>query len=246
MALGPVRYVGRLGINSSGGSKVFYDATFTGFTVETGVVNFDGSGQLTLRKDGIGEAPGVQLSADGRLLLAYDILYNTDGSGALQISTLLNYLTPGRPVMNSAATRFVYTFVPPGTYSQGLSQMASAEINPAGLGAAPVILNPTLSQAYAVVGGVTPGTVSVTLSPSDHVMAVNYAIVHDGLVEDPVNGDIFLTGNNGTFTNNNVIARANTPAGERLLRLFGMVSDAAGLRHGTLVDVAPFAVVTQP
>src|SRR5207249_2996661 len=157
IALGPVRYVGRLGI-SAGGSKVFYDATFSGFTVETGVVNFDGSGQLTLRRDGIGEAPGAQLSADGRLLLAYDILYNTDGSGALQLSTLLNSLTPGRPVMNATATRFVYSFVPPGTYSQGLSQLASAEISPSSLGAAPVILNPSVNPAYAVAGGSVRGT----------------------------------------------------------------------------------------
>lgn len=254
IVLGPVRYVGRVGI-SSNASKVFYDATLSGFTVETGVVNFDGTGQLALRHDGIGETPGVQLTADGARLLAYDLLYNTDGSGALQISAPLNSLTPGSPVMNSTATRFVYSFVAPGTYSQGLTQLASAEINPANLGSAPLLLNPSVNPAYAVAGGSVQGTVSVGVSPADHVIGVNYSIVRDGLLEDLVNGDIFLNdagtsgdkvAGDGIFTSNNVVAKYNSPPGPRLLRLFAQVTDAAGLRHGTLIDLSPFAVVLQP
>ena len=218
-------------------------------------MKFDGTGQLALRHDGIGETPGVQLSADGSLLLAYDTLYNTDGSGALQLSSPLNALTPGRPLMNSAATRFVYSFVPPGTYSQGLSQLASAEINPTNLGSAPAILNPTVNPAYAVAGGSVQGTVTAAVSPMDHVIGMNYAILRDGLVEDLVNGDIFLVDNgssgdkvagDGIFTSNNVIAKWNAPAGPRLLRLFAQVSDSGGMRHGTLVDLTPFSVVLQP
>jgi len=234
---------------------VFYDAYPSGFIVETGVVNFDGTGQLALRHDGLGEAPGVQLTADGSRLLAYDLLYNTDGSGALQLSTLLNSLTPGRPIMNSTATRFVYSFVVPGTYSQGLTQLASAEINPTSFGSAPVLVNPSVDPAYAVAGGGKQGTVTTGVSPADHVLGVNYAILRDGLVEDPVNGVIFLKDDgtsgdklagDGIFTCNNVIAKSTSPAGPRLLRLFAEVSDAAGLRHGTLVDLSPFSVVLQP
>jgi hypothetical protein len=151
MILGPVRYVGNLGI-SEDGTTVFYDATFSGFAVETGTVGFGGSGKRALRVDGIGEAPGTTLSADGSLLLAYDILYNTDGSGALQLSAPLNSLTPGHPIMNPSATRFVYNFVVPGTYSQGLSQLATAEINPKSLGAAPVVQSAAVNPAYAVAG----------------------------------------------------------------------------------------------
>ena len=241
--LGPVRYVGDLGI-SADGSKVFYDATFTGFSVETGTVNFDGSGQLSLRVDGIGEKPGTMLSADGSLLLAYDILYNTDGSGALQLSAPLNPLTPGHPIMNPSASRFVYNFVVPGTYSQGLTQLATAELDPGSLGAAPAILSPTVKPPYAVAGGATLGTVSAQVSPSDRVLGVNYSIVNNGLVEDLVNGDIFLTASaNGLFSSSNVQAKASSPPGPRLLRLFAQVSDSAGLRHGTIIDLTPFAVV---
>jgi uncharacterized protein (TIGR03437 family) len=254
LVLGPVRSVARLGI-SSNALKVFYDAYPSGFTVETGVINFDGSNQLVLRHDGLGGTPGVQLTADGSRLLAYDLLYNTDGSGALQLSAPLNPLTPGSPFMNSTATRFVYTFVYPGTYSQGLTQLASAEINPTNFGSAPVLVNPSVNPAYAVAGGSKQGTVTVGVSPADHVLGVNYSILRDGLIEDPVNGDIFLkddgtsgdkVAGDGIFTLNNVIAKSTSSPGPRLLRLFAEVSDAAGLLHGTLIDLSPFAVVSQP
>ena len=160
------------------------------------MIDFDGTNRLALSHDGLGETPGVQLSADGSLLLAYNILYNTDGSGALQLSTLLNDLTPGQPVMDVTATRFVYPFVVPGTYSQGLSQLATAEIDPTSLGAAPAISSPTINPDYAVAGGAVQGTVTAGVntgtSPHDHVLGVNYALVRDGQVEDPVNGVIFL------------------------------------------------------
>jgi hypothetical protein len=252
--IGPVPYVGHLGI-SADGAKVLYDAVFSGSIVETGVVNFDGTGKLALRHDGLGEYPGVQLSADGRLLLAYDILYNTDGSGALQLSTPLNALTPGRPIMNRTANRFVYSFVFPGTYSQGLRQLVTAEINPVSLGAAPSLVNPSVNPAYAVAGGAVRGTVTAAVGTEGRIIGVSYAILRDGLVEDLVNGDIFLmddgtwgdkAAGDGTYTCNNVMARSTAPAGPRLLRLFAQTADAAGQRHGTLVDITPFTVVLQP
>jgi hypothetical protein len=157
--------------------------------------------------------------------------------------------------MNGAATRFVYSFVPPGTYSQGLTQLATAEIDPAGLGSAPAVINPAVTPAYAVAGGSVRGTVSTGVSPFDHVIGVNYSIICNGLLEELVNGDIFLVDNatagdkvagDGTFTLNNVIAKSSATPGARLLRLFAQVSDAAGLRHGTLVDLTPFSVVLPP
>jgi uncharacterized protein (TIGR03437 family) len=254
MILGPVPYVGNVGI-SEDGSKVLYVITGRDFVVETGVVNFDGTGRLALRKDGLGETPGLALSADGILLLAYDILYNTDGSGALQLSAPLNDLKPGNPLMDATATHFVYPFVVPGTFSQGLAQLATMEMDPTNLGAAPAIQNPALSPDYAVAGGSAPGTVTAEVSPHDHVLAVNYSLVNAGLVEDPVNGDIFLKDDgssgdqkagDGVYTNNSVIAQYNAPVGPRLLRLFGEVTDSAGLRHATQVDITPFSVVSQP
>jgi uncharacterized protein (TIGR03437 family) len=254
MILGPVPYLNHLGI-STDGSKVLYDYTSSDFVVETGVIDFDGTNRLALRHDGLGVTPGVQLSADGSLLLANDILYNTDGSGTLQLSTLMNDLAPGNPLMDVTATHFVYPFVIPGTYSQGLSQLATAEINPKSLGAAPAISNPAINPDYAVAGGAVQGTVTAAVSPHDHVLGVNYALVQDGLVEDPVNGVIFLVDDgtsgdqvtgDGIFTCNNVIAQADAPAGPRLFRLFAEVTDAAGLRHGTLIDMTPFSVVLTP
>jgi hypothetical protein len=86
-------------------------------------------------------------------LLAFDILYGTDGTSPLQLAIPYNTLMPGSPVMNATATRFVYPFVIPGTYSQGLAQLASLEINPASLGAAPSIVSPMIGPAYVAAGG---------------------------------------------------------------------------------------------
>jgi hypothetical protein len=181
------------------------------------------------------------------------MLYNTDGSGALQISTTFNSLTPGSPVMNSTAKRFVYPFVFPGTYSQGLTQLASLEINPASLGAAPAIVNPSVNPGYVTPGG-AGATVTAGVTTANRVIGVSYAIVRDGLVEDPVNGVVFLaddgtsgdvTAGDGIFTCNSVIVSATATSGPRLLRLFAQVSDAAGMRHATMVDVTPFSVISQ-
>jgi uncharacterized protein (TIGR03437 family) len=248
--LGPVPYVEHLAMSEDSAKTLYdiYDRTW----VETGVINFDGSGRLVLRKDGIGNRPGVQLTADGTQALAFDILYNTDGSGALQLSTTFNSLTPGSPVMNAAASRFVYSFVAPGTYSQGLTQLASAEINPAGLGLAPSILSPSVNPGYVVPNDTSKATATARVSTTNRVIGVSYAIVRDGLIDPPHDGDAFLlddgsngdqTAGDGVFTSGNVHAPSGSLEGPRLLRLFGQVMDAAGKRHGTLIDVAPFSVV---
>jgi hypothetical protein len=92
------------------------------------------------------------------------------------------------------------------------------------------------------------------VTTANRVIGVSYAIVRDGLVEDPVNGVVFLaddgtsgdvTAGDGIFTCNSVIVSATAMSGPRLLRLFAQVSDAAGMRHATMVDVTPFSVISQ-
>lgn len=253
LVVGPVPYVQKVAI-SRDGRKVLYNATVSGSMVDTGAVNFDGTGRVRLRQDGLGNAPAVSLTADGSVLLAYDILYNTDGSGALQLGTLLNAFTlgssaSGSAVMNLAGTRFVYSWVPPKTYAQGFSQMVTAEINPGHLGSAPSFANISTNPNYAVAGGNPLSTVTASVSPYDRVLGVNYALVRDGLVEDPVTGNIELgpiPSTNGIFSAQNVEAKARAPVGPRLLRLFAWVKDAGGAWHGTLIDVTPYSVVLEP
>jgi uncharacterized protein (TIGR03437 family) len=253
LVLGPVPYVHHLAI-SSDGLRVLYDATISGSLVDTGAVNFDGTNRVRLRQDGLGNAPGVQLTADGSLLLANDILYNSDGSGALQLGTLLNWFTLGSPssgsaVMNLAGTRFVYSWVPPKTYSQGFSQLVTAEINPGNLGSAPSFANISANPNYAVAGGSPLSTVTASVSPFDRVLGVNYALVRSGLVEDSVTADIGLgpiPSTNGIFSAKNVEAQSKAPVGPRLLRLFAWVKDAGAMWHGTLIDLTPYSVVLQP
>jgi hypothetical protein len=252
-ALDPVNSVEHLAM-SANALKVLYDI-WDGHVVETGVVNFDGTGRLPLRTDGLGNSPGVQLTADGSQALAFDILYNTDGSGALQLSTTFNPLTPGSPVMNGAGTRFVYPFVVPGTYSQGLAQLASAEINPLNPGASPAIANPIVTPAYVMPDDLSKATASAQVSTVNHLLQVSYATARNGLIEYPPTADVALFDNatngdtvagDGTFTTNLVQAPYKSATGPRTLRLFAQVQDAAGIRHGTLVEVAPFFVLSQP
>ncbi|HLK50487.1 MAG TPA: choice-of-anchor D domain-containing protein, partial [Bryobacteraceae bacterium] len=253
LILGPVPYVYRLAI-SSDGTKVLYDARVSGSLVDTGAVNFDGTNRVRLRQDGIGNTPGVQLTADGSQLLAYDILYNTDGSAALQLGTLLNWFTMASPasgsaVMNQAGTRFVYSWIPPKTFSQGFSQLVTAEINPGNLGSAPAVSNISTTPHYAVAGGNPLSTVTASVTPYDRILGVNYALVRSGLVEDSVTADIGLgpiPSANGVFSAKNVEAQSKAPVGPRLLRLFAWVKDAGGAWHGTLIDLTPYSVVLTP
>lgn len=253
LVLGPVPYVHHLAI-SSDGSKVLYDATVSGSLVDTGSVNFDGTNRIRLRQDGLGSAPGVQLTSDGSVLLANDILYNTDGSGALELGSLLDGFTlhsssSGSAVMNQAGTRFVYSWVPPRTYSQGFSQLVTAEINPGNLGSAPSFANISTNPNYAVAGGNPLSTVTASVSPYDRILGVNYALVRNGLLEDSVTGNIGLgpiPSTNGIFTAQNVEAQSRAPVGPRLLRLFAWGRDAGGAWHGTLIDLTPYSVVLQP
>jgi hypothetical protein len=93
-------------------------------------------------------------------------------------------------------------------------------------------------------------TPSAGISTANKVIGVDYAIVLNGLAEDPVNGDVFLADNgkqgdktagDGIYTTNNVIASVRAAAGPRLLRVLAQVSDGAGMRHATLVDLSPFS-----
>ncbi len=253
LVLGPVPYVHRLAI-SSDGTKVLYSATISGSLIDTGSVNFDGTNRIRLRQDGLGSASGVTLTSDGSALLASDILYNTDGSAALQLGTLLNWFTLGSPssgsaVMNQAGTRFAYSWVPPKTYSQGFSQLVTAEINPGNLGSAPTISNISVNPAYAVAGGNPLSTVTASVSPFDRILGVNYALVRSGLVEDSVTADIGLgpiPSTNGIVSAKNVEAQSKAPVGPRLLRLFAWGKDAGGIWHGTLIDLTPYWVVLEP
>jgi hypothetical protein len=246
--------VKHLGI-SADGSKILYSTSPSGALVdEIGVAGFDGSGRRVLRNDGSPSAENplgaaIQLTADGSLLLAYDMLYSTDGSGVLQLSTTSNSLTPGRPVMNATATRFVYAFVFPGTYSQGLTQLASLEINPLSLGSAPVIVNPSVNPPYVISNGSFKATATAGVTTSSRVLGVSYALVREGRVERPYNGDVFLVDDrtwgdqvaaDGVYTSNAVRSATESAVGPRLLRLFAQIVDGAGKRHATLVDLAPF------
>ena len=118
-------YVANLGI-SGDGSKVFYEVATNAGPWELGVLNWDGSGKRVL-DSGVGggntASEVVQLTHDGSKLSygSLDRLYNTDGSGVLQLAATGPLLDNDPPLMvgnwglyrssmNRDATRFLFTF----------------------------------------------------------------------------------------------------------------------------------------
>ena len=107
---------------SGDGSKVFRYNNFSAIgTVEVDVYNFDGTGQVNLHVGGFSSSlpEHVELSPDGSKLLygSTGILYNTDGSGAVQIPTETGGNDPlaggsgpglGGATMDASATHFLY------------------------------------------------------------------------------------------------------------------------------------------
>ena len=129
---------------------------------ELGVFNWDGSGKRVL-DNGVGGANTagevVQLTYDGSKLNygSLDRLYNTDGSGVLQLAATGPTLNGDPPLMvgnwglyrssmNRDATRFLFTF-DNNTWVGGVKQpeqLGILELNPVSLGQAPDLTEPEI------------------------------------------------------------------------------------------------------
>ena len=158
--------VGNLGI-SGDGKVAFYEVTSNW---ELGVFNWDGSGKRVLAI-GVGGANTagevVQLTYDGSKLNygSLNRLYNTDGSGVLQLATTGPTLNGDPPLMvgnwglyrscmNHDATRFLFTF-DNNTWVNGTKapeQLGILEVNPVNLGQSPNLADPEIVPPYLVIG----------------------------------------------------------------------------------------------
>lgn len=266
--------VTNLGI-SGDGARVLYQGALNpccSSPIELGVFNWDGSGQRVL--DTMGgwngtEGEVVQLSYDGSKLNhgSRNRLYNTDGSGVLQLAAYGATLTGDLPLMVGSgdggfqrssmsrdATRFLFFFNL--GYVDGAptpSQLGLLELNPASLGQAPALADPKIAPSYVLIGD-SKTSISVRMNTANTHVRTNSVALRNGvevnqnvvsqvvLYDDGSSGD--ATAGDGRFTNNTVGASASAPLGPHIVRVKTEVRAADGRRHATALDVARLDVVT--
>jgi hypothetical protein len=242
---------------SGDGSKVFYDISVPSAPNDAGVINFDGSGRTVLaRSDSFGYPASddpMQISADGSQLLmgTSSVLIDTTTGAKLQLAARGGWFSSDpapllydgmfRATMNSTATRFLYI----AGDNNGVRQLATLDIDPDNLGAAPSLDNLSIDPSAIVAGG-APAMVSATVSTTNTLIRVSNAVLREGLDDGLVNHAVMLDDGTGVFSSNQISAYSNAVPGPRTVRVKAEVRDSAGFRHATAVEFDPFEVVAPP
>jgi hypothetical protein len=249
---------------SGDGSTVFYDfASTSGLPFQVAVNNFDGTLETVVSDHPfpngyLGSDDPLQISEDGSQLLmgSSGVRIDTTSGKALQLAARgWSSLDPAdlvmdtmyRATMNSTATRFLYI----AGYRNGALQLATLDLDPADLGAAPRLDNFSINPpAIAADGGVTTATVSATVGTPYSLLRVGYVVLNDGLFDNSVTSDVMLdVGQSSVYSNNRVSAGTNAVPGPRTVRVTAEVNelaDRSGLRHATAVEFDPFWVDPAP
>ena len=260
--------IGNLGI-SGDGAVAFYEVMTNPW--ELGVFNWDGSGKRALAT-GLGGANTagevVQLTTDGSKLNygSLNRLYNTDGSGVVQLAATGPTLTDDPPLMvgnwgfyrssmSRDGTRFLFTF-DNNTWAGGTlapEQLGLLELNPSNLGQAPNLAEPQIAPPYLVVGDGSTTTVSVRMTTANTHLRTNAVPMRNGieesnfvnagvLVDDGSNGD--PVPNDGRFANGLIRANNGATLGPYTVRMKTEVRATDGRRHATALDVAQLEIAT--
>jgi hypothetical protein len=176
------------------------------------------------------------------------VMYSTDGSTRFQTDgSHAGYGGPATldtvylATMNASATRLLYS---------NNGQLATADINPSSLGAAPSLTNPTLTPDYILTGQRSKAIVTARLGSSGKLNRVEANTFRNGyydypntnggfLADDGTGGDV--TAKDGIYTFNNMSEYNSGSAPSPLVvRIYADVTASDGLRHATDIDVAPF------
>jgi hypothetical protein len=258
-ASGGFKLVNKIGLSGDGRLVAFHVYVDNGM-IELGVIGFDGTGR---RKLGV-EPPDQLAGCSGSLRLTDDasklyvsepsFLYDTDGSGVMQLSTAAFRPPGGAPVqdgtpngwMNAAGSRFVYHVVD----DANIAQLMLLEINPASLGAAPMLSAPTFTPKMGTAQLISTAlsTVAAAGAGLSRVAVVFYAngrpdvidrgpgqIFNDkGLAGDAVAGD-------GIFSGRGFDAFNPPKPGPRTVR-FTAESKSDGRRHATVLEAGTVTV----
>jgi hypothetical protein len=254
---------------SGDGTRVFYQGARNpccSSPQELGVFNWDGSGRRVL--DTFGgwngtEGEVAQLSYDGSKLNlgSYNRLYNTDGSGVLQLAAYGATLAGDPPLMvgmgdggfprssmSRDATRFLFTFNL--GYEGGAStptQLGLLELNPANLGQSPSLTDPQIAPPYLVRGDGSTTSFSVRMNTASTHVRTNSVVFRNGVEVNTniIDQAVLYDAGDGRFTNNTIRANSAAQIGPHTVRMKTEVRAADGRRHATALDVAQLDVVTQ-
>jgi Tol biopolymer transport system component len=276
--LGPTStFVQANAVSGDGTTLAYVTLDFGTGLQQAGVLGFDGGGQRILT-DSTSLHPGtganlpsgerIQLSQDGsRLLLgSTGLLYDTTTGDVLALGIgTPGFSTDPAPLvidglslatMDAAATRALYLFQ---AYPEPY-QLVRVDLNPADLGGAPAITDPSLTPAYLLTEGRSTATVSARVSTTHPLVRVSSRVLREGVPDDntrtdpllddgagtadAVSGDV--TANDGFFTSNGIYTDCCAEVGPRMVRIKAEVQAADGLRHATAIDVSPFQVATDP
>lgn len=262
LLVGPLADVPRVAISGNGATVLALE-----MPVQRGpagseyvVRDFAGEGRRVIATEaetGIRYERGVQLSPDGRLALlgSGGILIRTDTGERIDLAVgcggfglmgdELNRLT-----MSADGRRFLYV-------TNQAGPLALLELNPASLPAgAPVIADPLITPATVGAGDDSKSTltarIQVTGTPS-----ICVATLRNGLWDQtaPVGayGTLWDNGNteygdvtagDGIYTNNQLYALKDAPAGPRTVRVKVESQSTDKARVGVIVDLEPFGVMS--
>jgi hypothetical protein len=254
------QYVPHVAI-SGDGATVAYDVVppeTHGDNNEISVDAFEGGAPRLLAETTYsGWSDPMRLTPDGsKLLLSPNSLLFDTASGEVR---QLSIITPGadsytavvidglpRATMNAEATRFLYV--------KFREQLATLELDPAELGAAPTITDLTVDPDEIPLDYAAAATASAAVAADGELVAVGVVALRNGqydvniargvLHDDGLNGDV--TANDGVFTNNflaHVMSEArDDDTGPRVLRVQAEVVTADGFHHATAVEFGPLTV----
>jgi hypothetical protein len=231
-------------ISADGGTVAYSGAPQAGAISELAVVRFDGTAGQTLAI-GFGHF-AVQLSNDGSAVFAgglgNGLLFRSDGSRLVELFAPLvgnaSQLASENPAANRASmsgdgNRFLFT----APSASGSVQFALAEINPASLGAAPSIVNPTVDPpSVPGDGSGYRATITAGITAAAPVIATVQAFLQ-GLPDQA--GSIMSDTGGGPWAGS--IFFSTTASGARELRVKAEIQ-VDGRRHATAIDFGGFAV----
>ena len=270
---GPFGWVKNVAV-SGDGSTVAYDIIPPdNGNNEVGLVDFGGGDAETLATTtGSSFDDILHLSEDGSSLLLTPTSYLIDtASGDMR---QLAVLTPGgaghtdlltdgmvRASMNADATRFVYVMrsIRCADCANQHEQLATLDIGPSDLGAAPVLTDATIDPEEIANDSVDVATASVAVETEGTGIATGVVALLDGLydvnvaygailVDDGVTPD--ASANDDVFTNGAIryslsVTRPDD-TGPRTLRYQAEIETPDGLRHATALDAGTLTVVANP
>ena len=270
---GPFSWVKNVAISGDGSTVAFDIVPLDNGDNDVGLVDFaGGDSQVLATATGSSFDDILHLSEDGSKLLLTPLSYLVDT--ATGDRRQLAVVTPGgsshsellgegmvRASMSADATRFVYVmrYIRCADCANQHEQLATLEIGPADLGAAPVLTDATIDPDEIATDSVSVATASVAIESEGMAIAAGVVALRDGvydinlafgavLLDDGLTPD--ATANDDVFTNGSLrysqsAVRADD-TGPRTLRYQAEIETPDGLRHASALDSGTLSVVAAP